>query len=107
VNVRSAVAIGDAPVAVTVKLKLPATVGVPVSAPPADSDTPAGRVDPDLTVYETALVAVSCTAVIAEPWVESARAAAVTQTGGVATTHVKVLSAVATADAPVAVTTKL
>lgn len=48
-NARSALAIDEVPVAVTVKVYDPAVIGVPVKAPPLESESPVGRVDPDFT----------------------------------------------------------
>lgn len=48
-NCRSALAIDEVPVAVTVKVYEPAVLGVPVKTPPLDSDSPTGKVEPDLT----------------------------------------------------------
>lgn len=49
-NCLSALAMDDVPVAVTVNVYEPAVVGVPLSAPPLDIDSPVGSVEPDLTV---------------------------------------------------------
>ena len=57
VNVRSAMASGEVPTAVIVKLYDPATVGVPVKAPPTDSAIPVGSVEPLLTTYDDAFPA--------------------------------------------------
>ena len=49
VNVRSAMAIGEVPTALIVKLYDPETDGVPVNAPGADSAIPVGNVEPLFT----------------------------------------------------------
>ena len=80
-NARSAVALAASPVAVTVNVYEPATDGVPVRAPALESVTPVGSVEPALTAYVTASLAVRLTAVIALFVKTSARVADVLHTG--------------------------
>ena len=65
VNVRSANAMGDVPVAVIVNVYDPMAVGVPVRAPALDNTTPAGNEEPPFRTYDDALAADRLIAVIA------------------------------------------
>ena len=81
VNVRSAIAIGEVPIAVIVKLYVPATVGVPVKAPPIDSAVPVGNVEPPFTEYDTVHIADKLMVVMAADDATATKLTAVTQEG--------------------------
>ena len=85
VNVRSAMASGEVPTAVIVKLYAPATVGVPVKAPPADNAMPVGSVEPLLTTYDAALPADKLMVGMVVPDATSSKLAPVTHEGVVET----------------------
>ena len=85
VNVRSAIAIGEVPTALIVKLYDPAIVGVPVKAPLPDSAIPVGNVEPLFTEYEDALPADKLMVVMAADDTTAPKSSPVTHEGVVDT----------------------
>ena len=85
VNVRSAIAIGEVPTAVIVKLYDPATVGVPVKAPPTDIAIPVGSVELLLTTYNDTLPADKLMVVMAADDATAPKTSPVTHEGVVDT----------------------
>ena len=104
VNVRSANAMDDVPMAVIVKVYDPTPVGVPIRAPAPDSTIPAGNKEPALTTYDDALDADRFIAVMAVPVATAGKVVPVTQAGVVDTRCVNVRSTTAFVADPTAVT---